>query len=66
LSYSLRRTDSASLRFEIGGVAAKVVLRPPLRGSLRSVLIDGAACTSFDRDSVTLSHTPAQVICTEL
>ena len=66
LSYSLRRTDSASLRFEIGGVAAKVVLRPPLRGALRSVLIDGAACTSFDRDSVTLSRTPAEVICTEL
>src|SRR6202035_1898410 len=41
LSYSLCRTESASLRFEIGGVAAKVVLRPPLRGSLRSVLIDG-------------------------
>jgi hypothetical protein len=66
LSYSLRRTDSASLRFEIGGVAAKVVLRPPLRGSLRSVLIDGAACRSFDRDSVTLTRTPAEVICTEL
>jgi hypothetical protein len=66
LSYSLRRTDSASLRFEIGGVAAKVVLRPPLRGPLRSVLIDGAACTSFDQDSVTLSRTPAEVICTEL
>jgi hypothetical protein len=39
-------------------------LRPPLGASLHSVLIDGAVCTNFDRDSVTLAHTPAQVICT--
>lgn len=65
LSYSLRRVDSATLRFEIGGgVAAKLVLRPPLGTALRSVLVDGRACASFDRDSVTLPGGPAEVICT--
>ena len=50
LSYSLRRVDANTLRFQIdGGIMAKVVLRPPLAGPLRSV---------------TLIHTPADVICT--
>jgi hypothetical protein len=66
LSYSLRRVDSSTLRFEIGGgIAARMILRPPLRAPLRSVVIDGAACTSFDKDSVTLLRSPAEVICTE-
>jgi hypothetical protein len=65
LSYSLRRTDSATLRFEIGGgITAKVILRPPLAAPLRRVVVDGSASASFDRDSVTLLHTPAEVICT--
>jgi len=65
LSYSLRRMDSATLRFEIGGgSSAKMILRPPLGASLRSVVVDGAACSSFDKDSVTLFRTPAEVICT--
>jgi hypothetical protein len=65
LSYSLRRMDSATLRFEIGGVSsAKIILRPPLGASLRSVVVDGAACSNFDKDSVTLLRTPAEVICT--
>ena len=65
LSYSLRRIDSATLRFEIGGATpARVVLRPPLGAPLRSVVVDGSACASFDRDSVTLLSTPAEVICT--
>ena len=65
LSYSLRRIDSATLRFEISSaVKARVILRPPLGASLRGVVIDGEVCTSFDRDSVTLSHTPAHVVCT--
>ena len=42
-----------------------MILRPPLRAALRSVVIDGAACSSFDKDSVTLLRTPAEVICTE-
>jgi hypothetical protein len=65
LSYSLRRIDSATLRFDIeGGITAKIVLRPPLGAALRSVAVDGSACTSFDRDSVTVLHAPAEVICT--
>ena len=65
LSYSLRRVDSATLRFEIGsGVTAKLVLRPPLGTSLRSVRVDGSACTSFDKGSVTLTRSPVEVICT--
>jgi hypothetical protein len=65
LSYSLRRIDSATLRFDIeGGITAKIVLRPPLGTALRSVAVDGSACTSFDGDSVTVLHSPAEVICT--
>jgi hypothetical protein len=64
LSYSLRRTDSATLRFEIGGgIAAKLILRPPLTAPLRRVVVDGGESASFDRDSVTLLRTPAEVIC---
>jgi hypothetical protein len=65
LSYSLRRIDSTTLRFEIGGgVAAPMILRPPLGAGLRSVIIDGGVCKNFNEDSVTVLHSPAQVICT--
>jgi hypothetical protein len=65
LSYSLRRIDAATVRFEIGGgIPAKLVLRPPLGAALRSVVVDGSACTSFDKDTVTVLRTPAEVICT--
>jgi hypothetical protein len=65
LSYSLRRIDSETLRFEIGsGITGKLVLRPPLAAPLRSVIANGSACTSFDGDSVTVLHVPAEVICT--
>jgi hypothetical protein len=65
LSYSLRRTDSATLRFDIGGgTTGKIILRPPLGAPLRSVVVDGSVYTSFDQDSVTLLRTPAEVICT--
>jgi F5/8 type C domain len=65
LSYSLRRVDANTLRFQIdGGIMAKIVLRPPLAAPLRSVTVNGSPCTSFDGDSVTLIHTPAEVICT--
>jgi hypothetical protein len=65
LSYSLRRLDVRTLRFEIDGpLAAAAVLRPPLAAPLASVLVNGHACRSFDADSVTVAHTPAEVICT--
>jgi len=65
LSYTLGRVDADTLRFEIaGGIDAQMVLRPPLHAPLHSVSVDGVACTTFDRDSVTIPRTPAVVICT--
>jgi hypothetical protein len=64
LSYSLRRLDAHSVRFEVsGGLAAKLVLRPPLAQALTSVTLNGDSCTSFDQDSVTLVNAAAAVIC---
>jgi hypothetical protein len=65
LSYSLRRMDPQTLRLQIGSpLTAKVILRPPLAAPLRSVLVNGKACTSFGGDSVTVLQTPAEVTCT--
>jgi len=69
LTYTLRRTDTASLRFvmsrfDAAAVPRTLVLRPPLDAPLRSVLVDGSPVTSFDANSVTLSSMPALVICT--
>jgi hypothetical protein len=65
LSYSLRRMDANTLRFQIdGGIMSTILLRPPLATPLRSVTVNGKPCTSFDGDSVTLMHTPAEIICT--
>ena len=67
LSYSLRRIDSDTLRFEIGGgTTARIVLRPPLARPLRSVTINGGEWTNFDDDSVTLLQTPAEVTCSSV
>jgi len=68
LSYSLRRIDSDTLRFEIGGggTAARIVLCPPLARPLCSVTINGGQWTNFDEDSVTLQQTPAEVICSSV
>ena len=64
LSYSLRRRDDGALRFTVSGAAAaKIILRPPLAAALRGVQVDGAECTTFDADSITLSSLPAEVIC---
>jgi hypothetical protein len=64
LSYSLRRVDPATLRFEMPpGFPATVVLRPPLGSALRSVIIDGKAGSDFTADSVTLPRTASEVIC---
>jgi hypothetical protein len=67
LSYSLRRSDPQTLRFDIGTrIAAKVILRPPLPAPLRRVLVNGSECTDFDGEGVTLLTTPAEVVCTVL
>jgi hypothetical protein len=65
LSYSLRRMDANTLRFEIGGgIMGKIVLRPPLTAPLRGVMVNGKPSASFDGDSVTILQTPAEVTCT--
>jgi hypothetical protein len=65
LSYSLRRVDSATLRFEIeSAISVKRVLRPPLGAPLRSVMVDGHPCATFDKDSISLLGAAAEVICT--
>jgi hypothetical protein len=64
LSYSLRRVDAHTLRCAIGGgIAAKIVLRPPAGTPLRSVTVDGNVHSDFNADSVTVHRTPAEIIC---
>ena len=64
LSFSVRKLDSDTVRFEIGsGVTGKIVLRPPLSASLSSVSVNGSAYTQFDEQSVTIVDTPADIIC---
>jgi hypothetical protein len=66
LSYSLRRMDAHTLRWEIeGGTTAKLVLRPPLRKPLRTVSVDGRPA-GVDDGSVTVPGGPAEVIFTTL
>jgi hypothetical protein len=65
LSYSLRSRNANTLECKIeSGVGAKIILRPPLTAALHSVAVNGRACTSFEKDSVTISESPAEVICT--
>jgi hypothetical protein len=70
LSYSLRKMDATSVRFDIerldspGAALPRVVLRPPLGGPLRSAYAEGGEVASFDAVSVVLSRTPAAVLCT--
>jgi hypothetical protein len=65
LSYSLRKVGADTLRFDIGSeIRAKLILRPPLKGPLHSVTVNGSPHTLFDANSVTVLETPAQVTCT--
>ena len=64
LSYSLRRLDPRTLRFDIAGpVDAALILRPPLGAALQSVTVNGVPLASFESDSIALTQTPAEVIC---
>jgi hypothetical protein len=64
LSYSLRRIDERTVRFELAsGVDCRIILRPPLAGPLREVRIDGVP-VPIDGDSVALPSIPAEVLCT--
>jgi len=65
LSYSLRKVGADTLQFDIGcEIRAKLILRPPLKGPLRSVTVNGSPYTLFDANSVTVLETPAQLTCT--
>jgi len=63
LSYSLRRIDERTLRFDLAsGVDCRIILKPPLAAPLREVRINGVP-TPIDGDSVALPSTPAEVLC---
>jgi hypothetical protein len=63
LSYSLRRIDARTLRFDIATkIDAPLILRPPLGSPLRSALVNGTAVAPT-ADSVAVAQTPAEVIC---
>ena len=64
LSYSLRREDERTLRFQIAGPSdAGLILRPPLGSALERVTVNGVPLASVESDSISLAHTPAEVIC---
>jgi hypothetical protein len=64
LSYSLRRIDARTLRFDIATkIDAPLVLRPPIGSPLQSALVNGTAVAPASGDSVTVANTPAEVIC---
>jgi len=64
LSYSLRRVDARTVRFDIAaGIDCRLSLKPPLTAPLREVRIDGAP-VRFDGDAVIVPSAPAEVLCT--
>jgi hypothetical protein len=64
LTYSLRRIDARTLRFDISAkIDAPLILRPPHREALRSATINGTAVAPNADDSITVAQTPAEVIC---
>ena len=64
LSFSARTLDADTFRFDIGpGVAAGIELRPPLRGRLVDVSVNGSAHADFDAQSVVIASTPAEIVC---
>ena len=64
LSFSARTLDAHTFRCDIGpGVAARMELRPPLSGRLVGVSVNGSAHVEFDAQSVTITSTPAEIVC---
>jgi hypothetical protein len=62
LSYTLRRVDPQTLRCEIRGeIHARLVLKPPLTRSLRSVTMNGVMLAGVAGDSVTIPSSPAEL-----
>ncbi|MEQ1438512.1 discoidin domain-containing protein [Fontimonas sp. SYSU GA230001] len=57
LHYTLRRLDSATTRFELQpGVAGRIVLRPPLTGTIVTVEVDDETTVIHDGTSVTIDR----------
>jgi hypothetical protein len=65
LSYSLRRIDARTLRFDIATrIDAPLILRPPPLGSpLQSAVVNGTAAELSAGDCIAVAQTPAEVIC---
>jgi hypothetical protein len=64
LSYSLRRIDARTLRFDIATkIDAPLILRPPLGSPLRSAVVNGTPVAPTGGDSIAVANTPAEVIC---
>jgi hypothetical protein len=65
LGFTLRRVDATTLALELRGDVAPpggLVLRPPLGGRLREVLIDGAPVAGFADDEVAVRRAPAAIV----
>jgi hypothetical protein len=65
LGFTLRRADQDGVAVDLRGNVAPpggIVLRPPLRGALVGVEIDGTATDGFTNDGVTLHGCPARVV----
>jgi hypothetical protein len=64
LSYSLRRIDARTVKFDLGpGVDCRLILKPPFATPLSEVRINGVPAR-VDGDSVSLQSVPAEVLCT--
>jgi len=65
LEYTMCRIDHATLEVELHGALQPprggIVLRPPLPRPLRSVEVNGAPTSDFDRDRVRVPGAPAKV-----
>jgi hypothetical protein len=66
LSYTLRRDDADALVLTVepglGRPTGGIVLRPPLRGPLAGVEVDGRRLDRWDADGVTLQDWPGRVV----
>lgn len=65
LGFTLRRVDASTLSLSLRGDVVPpggIALRPPLRGKLVAVEIDGGATDAFDADGVTLTGRPSTVV----
>ncbi|HLF96539.1 MAG TPA: discoidin domain-containing protein [Methylococcaceae bacterium] len=66
VSYGLRRSGENTLLLTLRGdftrQPAKILLKPPLPGPIRSVTVNGHPTLAFGADEVTLGAAPAEVV----